>query len=271
MTTLFIGGGNMASAMIGGMIGRGISGGDLHVVELREDARRDLEQRYGVRTHAAPDATAAACATIVIAVKPQQMREVATGLAPWLKGQLVVSIAAGIRLADLSRWLGGHANLVRVMPNTPALIGAGISGLFALPQVDADGKAAAEAILQTVGSTFWVDDEARMDAVTAITGSGPAYVFLFIEALQAGAVAMGFDAETARRLAIDTVLGAARLAESSGEPPELLRAKVTSKGGTTEAALAVMAGRGVRDGIVAGMQAAEARGRELGEQLGRES
>lgn len=271
MSTLFVGGGNMASAMIGGLIQRGIAGADLHVVEVREEARAELAARFGVATHAAIDAEAAACDAIVLAVKPQQMREVATQLAPALRGQVVISIAAGIRLGDLSRWLGGYQRLVRVMPNTPALICAGVSGLCALAAVDATGRAQAEAIMQAVGSSFWVDDEAKMDSVTALTGSGPAYVFYFIEALQSGAVAMGFDAETGRRLAIETVLGAARLAEAGGEPPQVLRARVTSKGGTTEAALAVMAERGVADGIVAGIRAAEARGRELGDILGRES
>ena len=271
MTTLFIGGGNMAAAMIGGLIGRGIPGADLHVVELRAEAREDLRQRFGVNAHAAPDAACTVCDAIVLAVKPQQMREVARQIAPHLGSQLVVSIAAGIRLGDLARWLGGYSRLVRVMPNTPALIGAGISGLHALPAVDATGRAQAEAILQAVGNTFWVDDEARMDSVTAVTGSGPAYVFMFIEALQSGALAMGFDPATAHRMAVDTVLGAARLAESSSDSPAELRVKVTSKGGTTEAALAVMQQRAVVDGIVAGMRAAEARGRELGELLGRES
>lgn len=270
MRILFIGGGNMASAMIGGLIGRGFAAAELAVVEVRAEARDALAARFGVATYATPEAAALTCDAIVLAVKPQQMRELALPLASELSTQLVISIAAGIRLADLSRWLGGYARLVRAMPNTPALIGAGITGLFALPGVDAAGRTQAETILQAVGETFWVDAEARMDSVTAVSGSGPAYVFYFMEALQAGARELGFDAATAQKLALTTVLGAARLAEQSGESPETLREKVTSKGGTTAAALDAMQAQNVTAGIVAGIRAAEARGRELGELLGGE-
>jgi len=159
---------------------------------------------------------------------------------------------------------------VRCMPNTPALIGAGVTGLYADPSVDAAGREAAERILGAVGSTVWAADEARMDAVTAISGSGPAYVFHFIEALEAAGRGLGFDEADARRLAIDTVLGAARLAANSEDSPTVLRQKVTSKGGTTEAALASLAAAGWHDQLVAAVKAAEARGRELGEQLGKD-
>ncbi|MBL8453987.1 MAG: pyrroline-5-carboxylate reductase, partial [Zoogloea sp.] len=183
---------------------------------------------------------------------------------------VVVSIAAGLRLVDIGRWLGGYGNLVRAMPNTPALIGAGITGLFASAGVDEAGRTAAERVLAAVGSTVWVADEAQIDGVTAISGSGPAYVFHFIESLQAAGESIGFDADTARKLAIDTVLGAARLAAGSDESPGVLRERVTSKGGTTAAALASFAADGFPAVVERAVRAAEARGRELGEQLGRD-
>ena len=272
MKITFLGGGNMASALIGGMIERGFAAGDIQVVELGDAARAALEGRFGVRAVAGFDAVALACDVLVLAVKPQQMKAALAPLAGQLAGQLVISIAAGLRLADLGRWLGApdapYTRLVRCMPNTPALIGAGVTGLYADPSVDAAGRAAAERILAAVGSTVWADAEAQMDAVTAISGSGPAYVFHFIEALEAAGRSLGFDEAGARRLAIDTVLGAARLAASSEDTPAVLRQKVTSKGGTTEAALASLAAAGWHDALVAAVKAAEARGRELGEQLG---
>jgi pyrroline-5-carboxylate reductase len=198
------------------------------------------------------------------------MKAALAPLAGRLTEQVVVSIAAGLRIADMSRWLGGYRRFVRAMPNTPALIGAGVTGLFADPSVGQAGRNAAERVLAAVGSTVWINDEAQMDAVTALSGSGPAYVFHFIEALEAAGASMGFGTATARRFAIDTVLGAAKLAAGSDEPPGVLRERVTSKGGTTEAALASMASSGVFEAIVRAVRAAEARGRELGEQLGKD-
>lgn len=157
--------------------------------------------------------------------------------------------------------------MVRCMPNTPAMIGAGITGLYALPEVSTEERQAAERVLHATGSTVWIDDEARMDAVTAVSGSGPAYVFLFIEAMQEAAIALGFTAEQARRLSIETVLGAAKLAAQSPDPAAVLRQRVTSKGGTTEAALAVMAEHRVKEGVIAGVLAANTRGIELGNLL----
>ena len=268
MKITFLGGGNMANALIGGLVAKGFAGSDIAVVELHAENRSKLEAAYGVRTYAGAEPAAWDSDVIVLAVKPQNMKEAVAPLAPHLKGQLVVSIAAGLALDSLSRWLGGHRRLVRTMPNTPALIGAGITGLYALPEVDGAGRDAAQRILEAVGSAVWFDAEAQMDAVTAVSGSGPAYVFLFIEALQEAGKELGFDAEQARRLAIETVLGAARLAEQSPEPASVLRERVTSKGGTTAAALAVMADQGVKAGIIAGVKAAAARGTELGKQLG---
>lgn len=274
MKITFLGGGNMATALIGGMLERGFAAAGIQIVELGEAARAALEQRFGVRAVAAFDEAAIDCDVLVLAVKPQQMKAALAPLAGRMRAQLVISIAAGLRLADLGRWLGApgtpYARLVRCMPNTPALIGAGVTGLYADPSVDAAGREAAERILGAVGSTVWAADEARMDAVTAISGSGPAYVFHFIEALEAAGRGPGFDEADARLLAIDTVLGAARLAANSEDSPTVLRQKVTSKGGTTEAALASLAAAGWHDQLVAAVKAAEARGRELGEQLGKD-
>lgn len=272
MKITFLGGGNMASALIGGMLERGFAADGIQVVELGEAARAALAQRFGVRTVEACDDTALDCDVLMLAVKPQQMKAALAPLRGRLQGQLVISIAAGLRLVDLGRWLGSvdapYTRLVRCMPNTPALIGAGITGLHADPSVDAGGRAAAERILAAVGSTVWADEEAQMDAVTAISGSGPAYVFHFIEALEAAGRKLGFDEAGARRLAIDTVLGAAKLAASSEDAPAVLRQKVTSRGGTTEAALASLAAAGWHDALVAAVEAAAERGRELGDQLG---
>ncbi len=270
MKIIFMGGGNMANALIGGLLKTGFAVVDIAVVEIGAEARARLEQAYGVRCYAAPEAAALDCDVVLLSVKPQQMRDACTPLVPYLKQQLIISIAAGLRLTDLSRWLGGYDKLVRTMPNTPALIGAGVTGLYASPAVSAAGRASAERILQAVGSTLWIADEAQMDAVTAVSGSGPAYAFLFIEALQEAAAQLGFTPEQARQLSIETALGAARLAAQSDEPASVLRERVTSKGGTTEAALRTMAECGVKDGIVAGILAADARGRELGDILGKD-
>ena len=268
MKITFLGGGNMAAALIGGLLKRGFQAADVQVVELSGEGRARLAADFGVRAVESIDDQALACDVLVLAVKPQQLRAAVAPIAGRLDRQLVVSIAAGLNLASLSRWLGGHRRLVRTMPNTPALIGAGVTGLYALPEVDAAGRAAAQRVLEAVGSAVWFADESQMDAVTAVSGSGPAYVFLFIEALQQAGKDLGFDDEQARRLAIETVLGAAQLAAQSPDPASVLRERVTSKGGTTAAALAVMETAGVKAGIIAGVKAAEARGVELGQQLG---
>lgn len=267
MKIVFLGGGNMASALIGGMLERGFAAADILVVELSRERRDWLQQNLGVGV-AADVGMAPGADVLVLAVKPQQMHEALAPLAGRLDGALVISVAAGLRVADLSRWLGGHARIARAMPNTPALIGAGVTGVYAPPAVDAAGREVVDRILSAVGSVVWVDEEARMDAVTAVSGSGPAYVFHFIEALEAAAVARGFDAGTARRLAIDTVLGAARLAAGSDDSPSVLREKVASKGGTTAAALAVFAEGDLMGLVGRAVGAAEARGRELGDALG---
>jgi pyrroline-5-carboxylate reductase len=268
MKIVFLGGGNMANALIGGMVKQGYSANDIDVIDLGAEARAKLAGAYGVTCHASADTAPAGPDILVLAVKPQQMKEAVAPLVGKLGDALVISIAAGLDMAALSRWLGGHRRIVRCMPNTPALIGAGITGLCALPEVSAEQRAAADRVLKAVGTTVWIADEAKIDGVTAISGSGPAYVFLFIEALQQAAAELGFTPEQGRQLAIETIQGAAALAAQSSEPASTLRERVTSKGGTTEAALRVMAEKGVKDGIVAGCHAAAARGQELGKILG---
>ena len=268
MKITFLGGGNMANALIGGMLKQGFTASDIHVIDPGAEARDKLAAAYAVNTHASAETMPASPDILVLAVKPQQMKEACIPLLGKLGNAVVVSIAAGLNLDTLSRFLGGHRKIVRCMPNTPALVSLGITGLFALPEVSDEEKAAADRVLRAVGSTVWIDSEAKMDGVTAISGSGPAYVFLFIEALQQAGAELGFTPEQARQLAIETVQGAAALAAQSTEPASVLRERVTSKGGTTEAALRTMAEKGVKEGIIAGVKAAEARGQELGKLLG---
>ncbi|WP_415033801.1 pyrroline-5-carboxylate reductase [Azonexus sp.] len=268
MKLLFLGGGNMAYALIGGLLKTGLSAGDIHVVDPVAEVRLRLQAQFGVACFACAEETAETPDVVLLAVKPQQMQG---ALAPWrsrLGDSLVISIAAGIDLATLSRWLDGHQRLVRVMPNTPALVGAGISGCCATPAVDAAARALTDRLLQSVGATLWVADEKHIDAVTAISGSGPAYVFLFIEALQHAAQELGLTPEQGRQLALATVQGAGALAAASDESVSVLRERVTSKGGTTAAALEVMRAREVPQGIIAGCHAAAARSEELGRLLG---
>ena len=270
MKITFIGGGNMAGAIIGGLVKKRWPRKAIRVVEIDQGAREKLERELKIATQPAPDARALKCDCIVLAVKPQQMREVAGLLKPHVAAQLVITIAAGIRVGDLSRWLGGHRRIVRVMPNTPALVHAGISGLYAPPAVDAGGRAMAEKVLGAVGATLWLEREQDLDAVTAVSGSGPAYVFYFIEALERAARELGLADDAAHRLAIETFAGAVRLAAQSSEPPETLRSRVTSKGGTTERALASMESGRVKDAIVRAVRAAAERSRELGDELGQD-
>ncbi|HWS74522.1 MAG TPA: pyrroline-5-carboxylate reductase [Quisquiliibacterium sp.] len=269
MHITFIGGGNMAQALIGGLVADGTDPGTLRVVEPVAAQRELLRERYDVASGTRSEDLVPGSDVVVLAVKPQQMREVCAGLAPALSGQLVISIAAGIRATDLSRWLRGHTRIVRCMPNTPALIGAGLTGLCAMPGLAGADRETADTLLASVGQTLWVEDEAMLDAITAVSGSGPAYVFYFMEAMHTAALGMGFDDEQARALTLATFTGAARLAADSPEPASVLRERVTSKGGTTAAALAVMAARGVDRHIVEALAAARSRSAELGDELGR--
>lgn len=266
----FIGGGNMARALIGGLLAKGHTASDLLAVDPSAEARARLAAQTGAAVQEGIDARVGGADLVVLAVKPQQMHAAARELAPQLAEQVVLTIAAGIRSADLSRWLGGYPRIVRAMPNTPALINAGISGLYAHPSVDTAGRAAAGAILEAAGEILWFEDEAALDAVTAVSGSGPAYVFYFLEALQRAAASLGLAPEAARRLAYATFSGAIKLALASPLDPAQLRAQVTSKGGTTECALAALDAAEVAEHFVAAVHAARARGREMGEIFGQE-
>jgi pyrroline-5-carboxylate reductase len=268
MKISFIGGGNMALALIGGLKKQGFSAAGIQVTEPNADARRALTEAFGVRCTPTPDASFLNCDVLVLAVKPQVMRDALAPIAGKLTTQLVVSIAAGLRIEALARWLGNYTRIVRAMPNTPALIGAGCTGLVANANVDKEGREQAERILKAVGSAVWIPHEGMMDGVTAVSGSGPAYVFYFIEAMEKAALELGFDAASARQMTIETFLGATRLAEQSHESVSTLRERVTSKGGTTEAALNAFATKGIADAIAHGMQAAAARGKQLGDELG---
>ena len=270
MKITFLGGGNMAIALVGGLIQRGFAPHDLSVIEILPEARERLSAQFAINVFGEASTEALRCDVLVLAVKPQQMRAALAGLPAGDNKPLIVSIAAGLLVDDLARWMGGYRRIVRAMPNTPALIGAGMTGLYADPAANAEDRNRAEAILGAVGETVWVNSENLIDSVTAISGSGPAYVFLFLEAMQEAARELGLTAETARTLAIQTVLGSAQLAEQSTDPVSVLRERVTSKGGTTEAALKKKAELGVKEGLIAGMHAAAERSRELGIELGRD-
>ncbi len=268
MNITFIGGGNMAGALITGLLQNGFDPTAIGVVEISAESRARLSEKFGIATHEEISAAAVAADIIVLAVKPQQLHGVAAQLHGLLDGKLVISIAAGVRSADLSLWLGGHGVIVRAMPNTPAMVLAGVTGLYALPGVPEHQRRQAETILGAVGATLWLEKEAQMDAITAISGSGPAYVFLFIEALQEAAVELGFTPDQARTLSLETFLGAARLASQSAEDAAALRARVTSRGGTTERAILVMEAAGIKRIIIQAAQAACLRSHELGDELG---
>ena len=257
----------MAAALIGGLIAKGTDARSISVIELSPAARERLGTRYPVHIATAPDAAMQRSDALVLAVKPQDMKAALASIT--LNKQLVISVAAGIRLKALSRWLGGYEKLVRCMPNTPALIGAGIAALYALPQVSAEEKQTAETILRAVGEVVWVNDERLLDPVTAVSASGPAYVFWFIEQLAASAERLGIEKETAAKLALHTVLGSAKLAASSAEPPATLRKNVTSKGGTTEAALKVFEEEKLAERFARAVEAASRRGTEMGDEFGK--
>jgi len=267
MKIAFLGGGNMATALIGGLVAKGADARAIAVIEVSPAARERLAARYPVQIVTAPDAAVQRAEVLVLAVKPQDAKAALATVS--LEKQLVISIAAGITLGSLSRWLGAHRKLVRCMPNTPALIGAGITAMYALPEVSAEDRRKAESILAAVGEVVWVGEERLLDPVTAVSGSGPAYVFWFIEQLAASGEKLGLAPDAARRLALHTVLGAAKLAAASDEPPAALRKNVTSKGGTTEAALKVFEEEKLAERFHRAIEAASARGAALGEELGK--
>jgi pyrroline-5-carboxylate reductase len=265
--TAFIGGGNMAMALIGGLRRAGTAADDVLVVEPQAEQRERLAAAFGVRPLAAADASLAEAAMVVWAVKPQHFAEAAEPVASHIGGALQLSVMAGLRSAAIAARTG-NARVVRAMPNTPALIGLGISGLYARPEVDASGRAAVEAVLAPTGQLRWVVREEDLDAVTALSGSGPAYVFYMAEAMVQAGVEMGLAPALARELALATFTGASALAAGSDESLADLRARVTSKGGTTHAAIESMKAAGVGDAIRRAVHAAQQRARELGDQLG---
>jgi pyrroline-5-carboxylate reductase len=270
MKIAFVGGGNMARAIIGGLVAKGTRAADIVVVETDAIARLKLVSEFGVATVEKPGAQLANVETLIFAVKPQNMREAAQAVSAHLTDPLIVTIAAGIRLDDLSRWLGGLERIVRAMPNTPALVHAGITGLYAPSVVGAADRQAAEKLMSAVGAVLWFENESDLDAVTAVSGSGPAYVFYAMEALEDAARKLGLPEGASRSLALWTFVGSAKLAIERGEDPATLRAQVTSKGGTTERALEVLEKARVKDHFVEAVQAACERSRELGDALGKD-
>ena len=262
----FIGGGNMATSLVGGLLDAGWDPGAITVSDPGEDKRGALADRFGVRVTADNGEAAGGADTVVLAVKPQVLQMVAGEVGRAVKDEppLVISVAAGVRVESLRQWLGVAAPLVRVMPNTPALVGAGVSALYAGDDVGGPARAEAERIMRAAGDAVWVAREEQMDAVTAVSGSGPAYFFLILEALEEAGVAEGLDRETARTLAVQTAAGSAALARESGDPPAVLRARVTSPGGTTGQGLAALERGGLRAAFLDAVGAAARRSRELG-------
>ena len=272
-TIAFIGGGNMARSLIGGLIATDQPAGRIHVADPNADTLQQLQTDFGIKVTTDNHRAFNACDVVVLAVKPQQMRRVCRGLSTLTPAHrpLVISIAAGLRCADIGRWLNADIALVRTMPNTPALLGAGVTGLFANPHVSAAQCEVAESILAAAGHCHWVADESLIDAIAAISGSGPAYFFLFIEALSQAGHALGLTTDVAEQLAVQTALGAARMASETGTSAGALRRQVTSPGGTTERALHAFE-HGDLTGLVAtATRAAHRRAGELAEQLGADS
>lgn len=271
----FIGGGNMGRALISGLLANGFQSGQFSVVEEHASTAQKLQQDYKLNIFSQLDDLifdASKNNVVVMAIKPQDFKRAASTLALKLKSSstpnpLVLSIAAGIRLTDMSRWLGLN-RCVRAMPNTPALIGKGITGLYADASLNADDRAVAETICKAVGQSVWVTNETLMDAVTAVSGSGPAYVFAFLEGMQAAGEKLGLDTDTSRKLAYATLEGAAQLALNSSDPASVLRERVTSKGGTTAAALEVLNQESWSSILEKAIAAANQRGKVMGDELG---
>jgi pyrroline-5-carboxylate reductase len=270
MRIAFVGGGHMTTSLVGGLRARGVAGGDLRVSDPVAAQRKRLQLEFAVQ--ATPDNAAAVrdADLVVLAVKPQDMAAAAQSIAAELAGRrrIVVSIAAGIRIADLRRWLGDGTPVVRTMPNRPALIGAGITAACAGPGIGDADRAAVATVLSTAGPLVWLDDESLMDVVTAVSGSGPAYFFLLVEALEDAGAALGLPRDIARQLAAHTALGAGRMVTESADPPATLREQVTSKGGTTAAALDVLERAGLRDTLAEAIAAAARRSAELADLFG---
>jgi len=270
MNISFIGGGNMARAIIGGLKNNGFDMTTITVIEPDAQKRAQLAAEFNVQVsdnYISNIEPSTSSNVVVLAVKPQQLREVCSQLSPKLSNQLIISIAAGIRSKNISQWLGGHQAIVRVMPNTPAQIQAGVSALYAMPSVSQIQRELATTILAAAGLTLWLDDEAKMDAVTAISGSGPAYVFYLIEALQEAAISLGLKPEEASMLALQTFTGASALASLSADDVKTLRMQVTSKGGTTEQGILALETANIKEIIKAATKAAADKSRALGDDL----
>lgn len=264
----FVGGGNMASAIMGGMLQHGFQASHIDVVEPFDATRARLQADFGVVTHARAGAFLANSSTVIWAVKPQILHDATADICRHTQGALHISVAAGIRSDSIAQWLGNE-RVVRTMPNTPALIGKGITALFARPAVSASDREQAQRILGSTGACLWLQEEGQLDAVTALSGSGPAYMFYFMEAMTRAGVEMGLEPAQAHQLAVATFIGAGELARASDEPPEVLRQRVTSKGGTTYAAISAMDDAGMKDAFIKAMHAAHRRAREMGEEFGK--
>jgi len=264
----FVGGGNMATAIIGGLLRQGRAANSILVIDPVAEQRQRLQDKLGVQTAAGPDSALSQASTVVWAVKPQQFKEAAGACAALCPQALHYSVMAGLRTDDMARLLGSP-RIVRAMPNTPALVGQGMTGLFARAEVTAPERERIEQMVAPTGQHLWVQREADLDAVTALSGSGPAYVFLFIETMMQAAQDMGLSAEQGRQLALATFGGATALAAQSPDTPAVLRERVTSKGGTTYAALTHLEAAGVKPAFIAAMRAAEKRAGELGDEFGR--
>ncbi|HYW57078.1 MAG TPA: pyrroline-5-carboxylate reductase [Polaromonas sp.] len=263
----FIGGGNMASALIGGLLKRGLPASQIQVVEPWTEQQTKLQEQFDVQVHDKAGESLGSATLVVWAVKPQTFKDAALATRFHTKTALHLSVAAGIRSDSIAHWLGTQ-RVVRSMPNTPALIGKGVTALFPRPAVSATDRKTVERVIRTTGDFIWLDDETHLDAVTALSGSGPAYVFYFIEAMVQAGVDMGLGHEQAHKLAVGTFAGAAELARLSTEPPEILRARVTSKGGTTYAALSSMEQDDIKKQFMRAIHAARRRAAEMGDEFG---
>jgi len=263
----FIGGGNMASAIIGGLLRQGLPAASIEVVEPFDEARARLLSAFGIAAQPQAGAALARAQLVVWAVKPQTFKDAALQARAHTAQALHLSVAAGIRSDSIAQWLGTE-RIVRSMPNTPALVGKGITALFPRTAVTAADRVLAEQVIATTGEHFWVAQEKDLDAVTALSGSGPAYVFFFLEAMTAAGIEMGLTREQAYKLSVATFAGAAELAHASDDPPQVLRQRVTSKGGTTYAAITAMEEDRVQAHFIRALHAARARATELGDEFG---
>jgi pyrroline-5-carboxylate reductase len=267
-TLSFIGGGNMARSLIGGLIARGTNAAEIIVADPVAAQRESLHAQYGVSVTADNSVATKDTPLVILAVKPQEMRPVTIGIAATMPREcLIVSVAAGIKASDIRRWADGRP-VVRCMPNRPALQGCGMTALYATQDVGAEARARAESVLKAVGATLWVNDEAQMDVVTAVSGSGPAYFFLLIEMLEQAGTKLGLPADVSHRLAVETAYGSGLMAREASESAATLREQVTSKGGTTEAALKHLEAHNVRAIFADAIAAAARRSSELAQQFG---